>query len=447
MKYGAFPRKEKGIRHHFTLTSSGSWKSSTSPTVSLNAALLLSAGWCRTTGLTCHGNLSVRHLLASTGVTTVQFFRTSCRPHVVAHCSQQQVLDQPAVAPGAYLSCEEYFSCAYWNCNPIAIYASRYIGPLLVTCSLLCFAIRFSISSRKGGRDSPRNFQFHAPPAPWEDHARGDSRFPYLEKLRVKASQFIACHTCAETHDIVSLLTGFSPSPTSALELRALREQIKAAETRTQEGFQQLAGAHLASDLQLKRGLSEVAFQFRAIRHMLANEMHDCPGLFALSRQRSRNPLARRYVLTLFCEETNQVHARALATYNIPCSRSVVSEVQPFLDLIVPLLSLAVPIVGTLASSAINESLKLGVETLTTGREFLTAQGSTADIETAVGQLGGPANDEARRGYRTFRYLLLNVDPAREFGGLVRRTTAAGDNLWLCPEHLQSYDPGLPTLD
>ncbi|MEV2229049.1 COR domain-containing protein [Streptomyces phaeochromogenes] len=348
---------------------------------------------------------------------------------------------------GAYLSCEEYGAGALLELQSDRDLRISVHGPSpYMFLALLRDSVQHLVNERWQGL-SPQ-FSVPCPTRSLQGKpCQGRFPVPILEKLKSKGESSIACHTCAETHDIVSLLTGFSPGPTSALELRALSEQIRAAETRTQEGLQQLAGAHLASDLQLKRGLSEVAFQFRAIRHMLANEMHDCPGLFALSRQRSRNPLARRYVLTLFCEETNQVHAWAPATYNISCSRSVVSEVQPFLDLIVPLLSLAVPIVGTLASSAINESLKSGVETLTTGSEFLTAQGSTADIETAVGQLGGPANDEARRGYRTFRYLLLNVDPAREFGGLVRRTTAAGDNLWLCPEHLQSYDPGLPALD
>ncbi|WP_329271646.1 COR domain-containing protein [Streptomyces sp. NBC_01451] len=348
---------------------------------------------------------------------------------------------------GVYLLCEEYGAGALLELiNDRELRISVHGPSPYMFLALLRDSTQHLVSERWQGL-SP---QF-AVPCPTRslqgDSCAGSFPVPILEKLKSKGVASVACHACAETHDIVSLLTGFSPDSTSVVGLRALSQQIKAAEVRTQEGFQMLAGAQLASDLQLKRGLSEIAFQFRAIRHMLANEMHDCPSLFALSRQRSKNPLARRYVLTLFCEETNQTHAWVPATYEIRCSRSVVSEIQPFLALVVPLLSLAVPIVGTLASSSVSENMKAGVETLATGRDFLNAQGSATEIEAAVGRLGGSAHDEARRGYRTFRYLLLQVDPGREFGGLMRRTTAAGDSLWLCPEHLQAYDPGLPAID
>ena len=50
-------------------------------------------------------------------------------------------------------------------------------------------------------------------------------------------------------------------------------------------------------------------------------------------------------------------------------------------------------------------------------------------------------------GLRELHSLLLELDPAKSWGGLKRVLTPAGDYLWLCPEHYREYEPGLPKLD
>ena len=49
-------------------------------------------------------------------------------------------------------------------------------------------------------------------------------------------------------------------------------------------------------------------------------------------------------------------------------------------------------------------------------------------------------------GLRAFRQLLLDLDAGRTFAGLRRVLAPTGDFLWVCPEHVTNYDPGLPAL-
>ena len=45
-----------------------------------------------------------------------------------------------------------------------------------------------------------------------------------------------------------------------------------------------------------------------------------------------------------------------------------------------------------------------------------------------------------------FHEKLLELDPGRVFGGLQRVLTPTGDYLWLCPDHREEFEPGMPDL-
>jgi hypothetical protein len=48
---------------------------------------------------------------------------------------------------------------------------------------------------------------------------------------------------------------------------------------------------------------------------------------------------------------------------------------------------------------------------------------------------------------RGLRHLLNDdLDPGRQYGGLTRFLTAAGDYIWICPDHATAYNPGPPTI-
>lgn len=47
---------------------------------------------------------------------------------------------------------------------------------------------------------------------------------------------------------------------------------------------------------------------------------------------------------------------------------------------------------------------------------------------------------------RFLKYALVKLDPESGWGGLRSVQTPQGEHLWLCPEHYETYDPGLPDL-
>jgi hypothetical protein len=47
---------------------------------------------------------------------------------------------------------------------------------------------------------------------------------------------------------------------------------------------------------------------------------------------------------------------------------------------------------------------------------------------------------------RALHALLVELDPQKNWGGLKGVATPTGDYLWLCPEHYEEYEPGLPDL-
>ncbi len=47
---------------------------------------------------------------------------------------------------------------------------------------------------------------------------------------------------------------------------------------------------------------------------------------------------------------------------------------------------------------------------------------------------------------RGVRQLLNELDPYRKYGGLRRMLATSGEYLWICPMHVEEYDPGLPDV-
>lgn len=47
---------------------------------------------------------------------------------------------------------------------------------------------------------------------------------------------------------------------------------------------------------------------------------------------------------------------------------------------------------------------------------------------------------------RAVRTAIFQHDPNKAFGDMRRVLTAAGDYLWICPDHYGDYDPGLPSI-
>ena len=92
-------------------------------------------------------------------------------------------------------------------------------------------------------------------------------------------------------------------------------------------------------------------------------------------------------------------------------------------------------------------------------KELKSIKDELALMKTVVEKLPAPAADSPAygddtdgltkaegAGLRALRALLAEKDKASVFGGLRRRQTPGGDFVWICPQHIHEYDPGLPVL-
>jgi GTPase SAR1 family protein len=251
-------------------------------------------------------------------------------------------------------------------------------------------------------------------------------RFPLrsLELLRERGASSIQCIDCLETWNVHELLSGF-------------RVQ--------QEAFDQLIHAELIA---LRADLEQTLIGTRAIIKALANEVTDCPRLFAVDalQEGHRFDLRRAYstgfYLTLWCEEPGAEHPVG-PPYTFRRPREWFADVAPYLYIAARTITLLAPSVG--AASAVF----LGGESeIKRVADFMT---SLADSSAALGNVGArPDGPELTRGeggaLRRFRELLLDIDPTRQFADLRRVLSPTGDYLWVCQDHEKLYEPGMPVL-
>ena len=149
------------------------------------------------------------------------------------------------------------------------------------------------------------------------------------------------------------------------------------------------------------------------------------------------------YRLGLWCEEPGAEHLVG-EPYSFRRPKPWFADIAPYLRLAARTLTMVSPVAA-------------GVAALTLGSESVTAR--SAELMTAIADIAarsvpiadavssneglGPSGGAA---VRLVRQLLLELDPARQFAGLRRVLSPAGDYLWLCEQHYRSYEPTLPQL-
>ena len=198
------------------------------------------------------------------------------------------------------------------------------------------------------------------------------------------------------------------------------------------------------------RGLrSEIARQLRLVLRDIGDEVTDCPRLFTLVPATTKGTKALQFWdtrsrLTLWCEHSDQEHPWSEASYELEQSKEWARKLAPYAAIVVKTLQLVVPVSGT--GTEISE------------QDMTSMKADLALMKTIVEKLSAPAADSPGggndagltraegAGLRALRALLADVDPASVFGGLRRRQTPSGDFVWICPDHIHEYDPGLPVL-
>ena len=260
-------------------------------------------------------------------------------------------------------------------------------------------------------------------------------KYRLLVRDREEGDEEARCAECRARFDISELLTGFAPVRGSLhAELQAIHERI----------------GELGVDVQAQT--SEIAKHVRLILRAVNAEVPDCPRLFTLVPDTSKGAKALKFWdtrsrLTLWCEHADHEHPWSEASYELNQSKEWATRLAPYAAIVVKTLQVIVPVATA--------GLGVGMAE----KELTSITDELALMKTVVETLPAPAADGPAygddtdgltkaegAGLRALRALLAEKDKASVFGGLRRRQTPGGDFVWICPQHIHEYDPGLPVL-
>ena len=258
-------------------------------------------------------------------------------------------------------------------------------------------------------------------------------RFQDLQRLRAKKVPTYPCIRCLEQQDVSALLTGFEALPVSEQKLDEILDYAKTAATGTKDIKRQLTRQRIQG-----------AEQMRVLLKALAAENRECPRLFTFVPL-SGGPFRDRYELTLWCEHPGEEHPCEDGEYTVHQTKEWLADLAPYLSIVAKSLRVVVALAGMPGADQIIEKA--------TSKHLESMEKLTKELAPSTKAMGDELESSASgltwaqgSAFRQFHSLLLELDPNRKWAGMRRFLTAAGDYLWICPEHHREYDPGLPKL-
>jgi hypothetical protein len=263
-------------------------------------------------------------------------------------------------------------------------------------------------------------------------------QFPLDALLRWREHEIpaIPCPKCAQVHEISLLVTGFTvPGQTLGAKLEEMRDLLHGQPDRIE--------GHAA----------EAAETVRKVLRVVGAEYMDCPRLFTLApvrptRTGSASFSRQDYRLTLWCEHPGYWHPWDPATYELHLSEEGFTQVAPYVKLIFRTLQIVVPLAGSIADASLStyqlERAQTHLEMMSTLVGDLPSKLMQDPEQTGRTEAIGHLTNAEGQALHAIRTLLFEHD--RSFGGLRRVQDPAGDVLWVCKDHYQEYDPGLPTI-
>jgi Leucine-rich repeat (LRR) protein/GTPase SAR1 family protein len=302
---------------------------------------------------------------------------------------------------------------------------------------VLSDSIEALISSRWPGL----NYQLFVPcPHQNADRSSCLGRFSLngLQRLRQRNLVMVPCMECAQEYEIELLLTGFA-RPAQPLTSE-VQQQLNRVEDRL---------------INMEDQAAEMAAAIRRVLRVVSIEVPDCPSLFTLAQDhptgnRRLRVFQYHYRLTLWCQHPGYWHPWKRAAYEIDPPREWFAKISPYAVLIVRTLQLVVPLAGSIAvaSQPVEniESAAAHLEVMKTIVNDLPNKPSTTKIDVDPNQATGKMTSAEGEGLRALRQVIFKYDPTRQFGGLRRVQVPSGDFLWVCPDHSNEYDPGLPIV-
>lgn len=257
-----------------------------------------------------------------------------------------------------------------------------------------------------------------------------------LRAYREEGLTYYLCTSCRTRHDVSALLTGFAPPAVTSEPALELLTEIAS-------GVGRIEGR-----------AAELADGVRQILRAVSTEVADCPRLFTLTRdpQERLGRLRvdrRQYRLVLWCEHPGNWHPWYPAAYTINQPREWLIRVSPYANFVLAVLRSVVPVAASVAGLVLTPtqlqqaSSELQLMTTLASELPTLTPGEPSDLPEQVASPLTPAQGAAMREIRT---VIFQYDTGRAFGDLRRVLTAAGDYLWICPDHYGNYDPGLPSI-
>ena len=285
------------------------------------------------------------------------------------------------------------------------------------------------------------HYEFLVPcPQTLDDGAQCIGQFKHriLRRFREQGEETILCHECIRPQSIARLLTGFEP-PTAPLE--SVLEEMRQQRHEVVEELRRIT-AYTA----------ESARQVRAVLKAVSTEISDCPRLFTLAPRRAGG-ISRAKVwedhfrLTLWCEHPGNEHPWDDAIYEFSRPKEWLRTVGPYVVLVSKTLRLVVPIAGATSEMVLPKHQLERIEHEIELMKAVVAQlPDRQDEDQALTNREGGLSRVEGAELRAFRSLLFSEDSSRRFGKLRRVRAMSGEFLWVCPNHQDYYDPGLPTL-
>jgi hypothetical protein len=241
--------------------------------------------------------------------------------------------------------------------------------------------------------------------------------------------EYIECPESLQDVHVRGLIEGFEPAT-----LDDIREKLSDVQ-QTVNGFQD-------------RNLVIVDY----LRHLTASrqtqESH-CPAVFTITAERERRFRQKLMVLRFYCEQPQAWHpidddhrGNLTFPYRSEWFTALASHLRVTVNILRYLIPLAEPVAGALAL-AISDQTKSEIQLM---KEFVDhIPGSLPSELRGLPEGGSPHRVVADGELRVLERVLETLDPTRYWGGLSRITTPEGLSIWVCPEHLQTYDyPAVP---
>lgn len=286
---------------------------------------------------------------------------------------------------------------------------------------------------------------------------RCDGRFELdaLREFLIEGDKTIRCQRCRKIQNIPKMLVGFE----ELTERESLMRRLDEA-TADRDQYARAAAE------ERNRLASYAARMFSTVLRAIGSENRECPRMFTLLPEKLSgfNPAnigKTGHRLTLWCEYAGEQHPTCpigsgkkdakqgeRGEYVFKGTQEWLVNVAPYAKLVAGLLKAVVPIAGAATKALVSKTLLEDVAPKLDLMEKITSsllQGEF-DARRAPKEPGKLVTEAECDGVRALHKLLLDLDPARTWGGLRRVLTPTGDYLWLCPTHYRKYEPDWPKL-